>query len=194
MKSNPSHFFALAALTSLVFFSCKKSNPAPTPADPCTSVTISVTTSVINNTPCQAVSGSITVNASGSSGYTYSINGGSFQASNTFTGLNTGVYNIIVKDANGCSSATQSATIGNVAAGPLFTNVKNIINANCVNCHLNGNSDGGVNFDNQCNILAKWDRINTRCVTLGNMPPQGLTAAEKSQIAAWVNAGHGYTN
>jgi len=184
----------LTSISSILFFSCKKSDPSPAPANPCTGLSIAVTTSSTSNTPCQPANGSIIVNASGSSGYTYSINGGNFQTNNNFTGLNAGNYNIIVKDANGFASSAQTATISNAAAGPNFTNVKNIVTLRCGSCHLNGGSDGGVNFDNPCNIVAKWDRINTRCVTQGNMPPQGLNTTEKSQITAWVNAGHGYTN
>lgn len=194
MKMKVSTIIIVTAVMSSLLTSCKKSDPTPAPADPCTGLTITATTSVTSNTPCQAANGTITVSASGSSGYTYSINGGNFQSSNIFTGLNAGTYNIIVKDANGCTSSTQTATISNAAAGPNFTNVKNIVTSKCGNCHLNGGTDGSVNFDNPCNIVAKWDRINVRCVTQGNMPPQGLTATEKSQITAWINAGHGYTN
>lgn len=186
-KLTGSIFFLLLTLIS----SCKKSDPAPIPANPCASTNITITTTTTSNTPCATADGSITVTASGSSGYTYSINGGAFQTSNVFSGLAAGTYNITAKDGNGCS-AVQSASISNAAAGPNFTNVKNIITANCANCHLNGNSNGSVNFDNNCTIVSKWDRINARCVTLGNMPPQGLTANEKSQITAWINAGHRY--
>jgi hypothetical protein len=55
------------------------------------------------NTSCGAATGSIT--ASGSAGtapYTYSIDGVSFQASGSFTGLAAGIYTITIKDAGGC--------------------------------------------------------------------------------------------
>ncbi|MCB0403000.1 MAG: gliding motility-associated C-terminal domain-containing protein [Flavobacteriales bacterium] len=50
--------------------------------------------------------GTITINASGGTpGLTYSINNGAtFSPSNTFTGLSTGVYTVVVKDANGCTA------------------------------------------------------------------------------------------
>lgn len=40
----------------------------------------------------------------GTTPYQYSINGGAFQSSNTFTGLATGNYTIDVEDANGCAT------------------------------------------------------------------------------------------
>ena len=42
--------------------------------------------------------------------YSYSINGGSFQSSNTFTGLTPGNKTIIIKDA-GCQTITKTVTI-----------------------------------------------------------------------------------
>lgn len=57
--------------------------------------------------------GTITVTATGGTPpYQYSINGGTtFQTSNTFTGLAGGNYTVIVKDANNCLSAPQTATL-----------------------------------------------------------------------------------
>ncbi|BDS15565.1 hypothetical protein [Aureispira anguillae] len=47
--------------------------------------------------------GSATVTAvGGTAPYTFSIDGVNFQSSGLFTGLGVGVYNVIVKDANGC--------------------------------------------------------------------------------------------
>lgn len=55
---------------------------------------------------CPNNDGSITINANGGTpAYTYSIDGGvSFSGSNNFTGLSSGVYAIVVKDANGCTT------------------------------------------------------------------------------------------
>ncbi|MEP7165116.1 MAG: T9SS type A sorting domain-containing protein [Ferruginibacter sp.] len=55
------------------------------------------------NTSTCVNDGSIQVNVSGGiSPYAYSINGGSFQAGNSFSGLATGTYTISVKDLKGC--------------------------------------------------------------------------------------------
>ncbi len=54
-------------------------------------------------------SGSILANASGGTApYTYSLNGGSFQASNSFTGLAAGTYSVTVKANNGCTITSNA--------------------------------------------------------------------------------------
>ncbi len=87
------------------------------------------------NTTCGTSTGSITATGSGTAGpYTYSINGGAFQASGTFNGLAAGVYTIIVRDANGCPTTT-TVTILNTN-GPALTFTQT--NADC------GNNTGTV--------------------------------------------------
>ena len=55
--------------------------------------------------------GSLTITATGgTTNYQYNVNGGTNQASNTFTNLGSGVYTVQVIDANGCS-VTSSITI-----------------------------------------------------------------------------------
>ena len=46
----------------------------------------------------------------GTSPYTYSLNGGGYQSSNTFT-VNAGTYTVTVKDANGCTKNTNTVTV-----------------------------------------------------------------------------------
>ncbi|MCB9222933.1 MAG: gliding motility-associated C-terminal domain-containing protein [Crocinitomicaceae bacterium] len=57
--------------------------------------------------------GQIAVSAptGGTAAYQYNINGGTFGASGTFTGLCDGTYNIIVKDANGCQLPLSNIAI-----------------------------------------------------------------------------------
>lgn len=102
-----------------------------------------------------------------------------------------------VKDLNGCTK-TQSVVVGTAVKGPKFTNVKNIIIANCGSCHLNGGNTAGYNFDNDCSIVNYWSQIKGSCVqpyTLRQMPPSGaLSTTLQAQIIAWVNAGHKYTD
>jgi len=77
-------------------------------SNPCAGVTITVTTS--NTNPGAGLSnGSITATATGSTGFTYSINNGTFQASGNFTGLAAGNYTITAKNANGCTGVTTVA-------------------------------------------------------------------------------------
>lgn len=74
---------------------------------------LSVSTPETTPVSCNGGSdGTITVTGvtGGNSGYTYSKDGVSFQASNIFTGLSAGDYTIYVKDSKGCTQ-TVSATI-----------------------------------------------------------------------------------
>ena len=179
-------------------------------ADGCTSASTAVILSA--NNPCNGLvitltpvttyadfcpsanNGSITLTAGGSSGYTYSKDGGTtFQASNVFSNLAAGNYPVVVKDVNGCTKS-QTVTVSPNPGGVNFNLVRNMMIARCGSCHFNNASDGGVNFDDKCNIVTKWDRINTRCVvqTTNTMPPTPLNSTDKRIITDWVNAGHRY--
>jgi hypothetical protein len=164
-------------------------------SNPCNGVNITLTPTTTYADLCPTASnGSITITASGSSGYTFSKDGGiTFQASNTFSNLAAGNYPVVVKDVNGCTKS-QTVTVSPNPGGVNFNLVRNLMIARCGNCHFNGGSDGGVNFDDKCNIVTKWDRINTRCVvqTTNTMPPNPLSTTEKQTITNWVNAGHRY--
>lgn len=163
----------------------------------CAGVTINVSGATTSNAPCQASNnGSITVTASGGSGaFTYSINGGPFQASNVFSGLNGGNYPITAKDANGCSGSA-TITVTNAVAGPLFSAVKTLIQNNCAISGCHGDVQPPL-FTDQCNIVANGALIKLRAVD-GNpspMPQAGLLpASERQKITDWINAGGHFNN
>ncbi len=78
-------------------------NPQPiTPVAP---------TLTITHPLCPGAKGTITVTAPLGTGLTYSINGTTYQAGTTFSGLAAGSYNVTVKNANGCISAVTTAVI-----------------------------------------------------------------------------------
>lgn len=56
--------------------------------------------------------GTITVTATGTAPFMYSINAVVFGNSNVFTGLTPGMYTVSVKDANGCTSVQTIAVMG----------------------------------------------------------------------------------
>jgi len=81
--------------------------------------------------------GSVTVAGSGGAGgYTYSLNGGPFQGSGTFSGLTAGSYTVTVKDANGCT-VTQPVTI--TQPSPLTASITSQTNVLCT-----GDATGSV--------------------------------------------------
>ncbi|MBK7389115.1 MAG: T9SS type A sorting domain-containing protein [Bacteroidetes bacterium] len=64
-------------------------------------------TAIVTPTSCSLINGIITATGSlGTAPYQYSINGGTYQVSNVFTGLGTGAYTITIKDFNNCTSNT----------------------------------------------------------------------------------------
>lgn len=169
-----------------------------TAVNACSGINITLSSSVVSLLPCStpANNGSITITATGSSGYMYSLNNGTYQSSNIFSNLTAASYTIGVKDANGCTK-TGTAVVGTQAAGPLFANVKTLILSRCAGsgCHTNGGSAAGYNFDNECNIVTYWSQINGAAVTytLTKMPLGTLlNATEKKTITDWINAGHTY--
>ena len=88
-----------------------------------TSVTASIASST-NPTCSDGTDGIIVITGGGGvGGYTYAVDGSSYQASATFTGLTVGSHNVYVKDSNGCvGSTTTSLTKAAVNATITVTN------------------------------------------------------------------------
>lgn len=168
--------------------------PTPTPTDPCAGKTITVTGAV---TVVDACSGAkVSVSASGSTGFTYSIDGGSFGASSDFSNVTVGDHTISVKDGAGCTQSGK-VTVTQVAAGPFFTAVKTLIQAQCVSCHSGAGASAGKDWSNDCLVIANKALIKQRTVdgTPTFMPQGGkLSAADMKIITDWVNAGGRYSD
>ncbi len=162
--------------------------------DPCVGVTIAIAVTKVDAIAGQT-NGSITVTSPVGSGITYSLNGGAFQASTNFNNLGAGTYTVTAKTAAGCVGTGSATTI--TGYGPKYYAVKTLILGYCGPCHLNGGTSGGVNFDTDASIVAKWDRIKARAVdNIPSVMPQGgpLTTIDKQKITDWVNAGHTVNN
>lgn len=159
--------------------------------DPCASTHISLSASITSAGEGQD-NGSITVSASGSEGFTYSINGSDFQSSATFAGLAAGNYTIRVRDRNNCSEQ-RIVTVDELSGTPVSyaAQIRPIIENVCWNCHQQAGQQGFPHADLSTDAKVKENatRINTE-VQAGRMPKGGsLSAAEKTAIAAWVAAG-----
>ena len=103
---------------------------------------IVVTTSTVGASSC-APDGSIQIfRTGGTSPYTYSINGTTYQTSNFFGGLASGPYTAYVKDAAGCIGQVNTT----VAAGVgLTATVSKVNTSTCVNDgSIQVNASGGV--------------------------------------------------
>ncbi len=167
----------------------------------CTGITITVSGATTASDPCSGT-GSVTITAAGSTNFTYSLNGGTFQSSNTFSNVAAGNHSITAKDAAGCTGTAQ-VTVAAGVQGPLFTAVKGVIAANCAiaGCHVNPAPTGGLNFADNCTIVLNKDRIRDRAVasagTALQMPPPpnaALSQADRDKITQWVVAGGRFTD
>ena len=131
----------LFAWIVLMAGSCGKGGGGTTPPpNPCAGVTVSVTATTSNPTAPGASNGSITASATGGSGFTFSLNGGVFQASGSFTGLAAGSYSVTAKNSNGCTGAsTFTLTAANPCAGVTIT-----VGGTSTNPSTGGGSDGSI--------------------------------------------------
>src|SRR6476469_2513302 len=106
------------SLMSILFYSCSKGGGSTnTPADPCAGITIAISGTVTNATLGQN-NGSIAASATGGTGFTFSLNNGTFQSSGNFTNLAPGNYSIKAKNSTGCSgSKSFSVVVENSCSG-----------------------------------------------------------------------------
>lgn len=95
---------------------------------------------VITNATCAANDGQISVGTvtGATSPMQFALNGGAFQASNTFSGLAAGTYTLEVSSANGCTFSTQVEVL--LTGGPQ-DGIAVTINATC------GNADGQIDIN-----------------------------------------------
>ena len=178
----------------MLIFSCSKKDSNPVPAGPCAGKTIVITPAVVDAVTCGT--GSITVAATGSTGFTYKLNStGIYQSATAFNSVAAGTYTVFAKDGDGCEKSISVTVNSTGTAGPLFTAVKDLISSKCLSCHNNTNQQGTMNWAVDCNIVTYKSNIKNRAVDLGTMPPTGpLTDAEKAVITDWITAGGNYTN
>lgn len=184
MRINGLSFFMI--LLSLVFFSSCDDKDEEAPVVDCSASGLDFTAETVS-TACGVAEGSITVNSTGGAGTKqYSLNNGSFQISESFSGLEPGAYTVVVKDENEC---TTSKTV-NIESGISFqASVKSIVDTNCAitGCHVAGT--GRQDFSNFSNIKQHAEGIKSR--TQSKDMPRGrtLSEAEIQQIACWVDDG-----
>lgn len=108
----------------------------------CSGVTITVSATKTDPTANQS-NGSISATGSGSTGLTYSLNSGTYQATGTFSGLAAGTYTITAKNANGCTGSLKITLMGVVAdpcAGKTISLTSTVTDvSNCGTTANNGN-------------------------------------------------------
>jgi hypothetical protein len=164
-----------------------------TPPDPCAGKTITI----INSNPtasdkCNG-NGTVIVRATGSTGFTFRVDGTSYTSDSILYPLPAGLVTIYAKDADGCIT-TKEITVPVAPKGSLFAAVSAIINTKCNagTCHTTGAGGAPTGIlDEDCEIVARKSEINTRAVVGAE---GGLTQNEKDAIANWISAGGKYVN
>lgn len=189
MKFNK--LFVPVSVFSIVFINACKDDTT-TPAVDCSKKNITVGLSKTDASKC-LTDGTVTVSATGSEGFTYQLNSGSFQAAPTFTGLAAGTYTVTVKDVDGCTKSGSVTVNENTTKGAKFTAAYNIVNAKCQgSCHGQASTGAPTNiFNTECGVVLKGERIKIRAIDEGM---GGLSQNEINTINAWLNAGGRYTD
>lgn len=113
MKPTIKGLLLLGACAGIVF-SCSKGGD-DNPPDPCSNITVVVSGNSVNPSTAGGNDGSISASATGGSGFTYSINGGSFQSGGNFGSLVAGTYTITARNSDGCTG-TRQFTLSNPTA------------------------------------------------------------------------------
>ena len=130
-------------MLAINFTSCSK--PGSTPTDPCAGKTIVVTGTTNPTSGGSTTNGTINATATGSSGFTYNLNGGTFQASGTFTGLAAGTYSISAKDNSGCSGSQSFSVVATACPTLVITGTTvAATNANTLNGSITVSAAGST--------------------------------------------------
>lgn len=193
----------LVAISAIVVtgISCSKNDP---PADPCTGVTVSVS-GTTTNPPAGAATGTIVATATGASGFTYSLNGGTYQSTGQFVNLAAGSYSVMAKSSAGCTgsaSFTLTNTVScngvTIAVTPTVTGV-----TPCATPSANGSisvaASGGTgpytySFNGGAfQSTATFANLNTGTYTITAKDANGCTGTQGSISVATSAAGPLFT-
>lgn len=180
-----SRAFLIAAFLGYVLTSCAKEKTGS-----CTAVIPPV--SVTGAPPCTPT-GEIRFVPPPGSRYRFRLGQESFREELVYTGLRPGLYRVGIQEDAGCMADTL-IRVPDLATGPLFTAVRQLLATHCTACHSGVNPQAGLDFSQDCDILAHALRIEARAVQ-GNpspMPQAGLLPpAERQKITDWIRAGYG---
>jgi len=199
--SNLSFYLVTFTVVLLSIGSCSKGDPAPN--DPCAGVTISVSGTTTNPTG-GASNGNIIATASGASGFTYSLNGGAFQATGQFANLAPGSYTVTAKSSAGCTgsaSFTLTATGGctgvTISLTPTITGVTPCVSASgSITVVASGGTAPytySLNSSTQFQSNNLFSGLNQGTYTIGVRDANGCTSTQGSITVGQRSAGQLFT-
>lgn len=134
---------------------------------------------------CGVSAGSISVAATGGKQpIQFRIGQGAFSATAQFNNLASGTYDVVAKDATGCSIERKVV----ILSGQEFSTIKSIISSNCATSSCHGGNIS-PDFRKDENIVANASIIATR-TSNKSMPPTGaLSDANIKSISCWAKDG-----
>ncbi len=138
--------FIYAVSVVLVLTSCGGKGGDNPPPDPCAGKTIVVQATATPTSNPTSANGAIIVSATGSTGFTYSINT-TFQSGTSFTNLAAGSYTVTAKDADGCVGRTTVVVNATACPTVLVTaTVTPASNATATNGSIVATAAGSTGF------------------------------------------------
>jgi hypothetical protein len=135
---------SIVLCSSLFFLTHCSSSDDPAPVD-CATSDLSVSFTATNPTACGANNGTITAAAAGGDGpYQFALDAKPFSSNANFTGLDAGIYQVKLKDKNGCEKST-SVTL-TIPGSTLSATVVATANSGCTtsNGAITINATGGT--------------------------------------------------
>jgi hypothetical protein len=141
---------------------------------------------VITDSGCGSSVGVIKISVSGGEEpYIFSLDGGSGQQNNVFSGLTPGSYDISVTDQLGCEITTNADITSGVSYA---TSIKGIIETNCAisGCH---NGSQSPNLSSFGSIQSSASRIKARTANASMPRGRTLSQTQIELIACWVDDG-----
>lgn len=143
ISKNLKTFLSIVLWISLVVYTGCSSNDEPQPVD-CKTSTLAVSSTSTNPTSCAAADGTISATATGGEGpYQFALDSQPYTSSASFTALSPGIYQLKVKDSNGCER-TKSVTVS--LPGSTLAATVSLVDSGCktANGTVTINATGGT--------------------------------------------------
>ena len=148
---------------------------------------------ILSQTNCSTPNGSITANVTGGQlPYKYKLGSGAFGSSPEFPNLKAGNYIVTVEDNAGCTITINAVVPSNTGVS-YETQIKPILQANCIKSTCHDGSSALPNWSNLSTVQANAQNIKLRTGN-GSMPADqvatgGLPQNLRDLIACWVDDG-----
>jgi len=148
------------------------------------------TATTTEDNECINHNGSVTIDVqSGNAPFQYKLDANSFSDNNVFTGLETGSYNLSIRDANACTVQLH-VTVPRGNTGTSWSD--DILPIMQSSCAVSGCHNGISRTDYRIYANAKKEAAKIKSLTLDkSMPFDGpaLTASQIKLISCWVDDG-----